>query len=362
MKKKICCIFNYPSHYREEIYKKIEDEFNVDFYFGTIPKSTIKKIDFNKLSNFKKELKTIFYKNIIWYRETINLLKKPYSIYILTGDPQILSNWFILLVARFSKKKVYLWSHGFYGNEKGIKKIIKKLFFKMSHKVILYGDYAKNLMIKEGFKKEKLITIFNSLNYDHQIHIRQKLIKSNLYENYFNNHHPTLLYIGRVQKSKKLEMIIDAMEVLKKKSVHVNFIVIGKQETDYKLEEYISSKNLVKNVWLYGPSYNEEEIGNLIYNADLCVSPGNVGLTAIHSLMYGTPVITHNNFQNQMPEFEVIKEGVNGGFFIENDVKDLAIKIQQIIELNISSEACYKEIDEKWNPNNQINILKDIFK
>ena len=44
------------------------------------------------------------------------------------------------------------------------------------------------------------------------------------------------------------------------------------------------------------------------------VSPGNVGLTAIHSLSYGTPVLTHNNFNNQMPEVESIQPGFNGYF------------------------------------------------
>ena len=40
--------------------------------------------------------------------------------------------------------------------------------------------------------------------------------------------------------------------------------------------------------------------------SDLTVSPGNIGLTAIHSLSYGTPVCSHSNFNNQMPESEAI--------------------------------------------------------
>ena len=43
----------------------------------------------------------------------------------------------------------------------------------------------------------------------------------------------------------------------------------------------------------------------------MCVSPGNVGLTAIHSLTYGTPVLTHDNFNFQMPEAEAIEENIS---------------------------------------------------
>lgn len=39
-----------------------------------------------------------------------------------------------------------------------------------------------------------------------------------------------------------------------------------------------------KNVWFYGSCYDEQTNAELIYNADMCVAPGNVGLTAIHAM------------------------------------------------------------------------------
>ena len=103
------------------------------------------------------------------------------------------------------------------------------------------------------------------------------------------------------------------------------------------------------------------------YNSAVCVSPGNVGLTAIHSLTFGCPVITHDNFTMQMPEFEAIKEGVTGSFFKENDPKDLTSKIEFWIGKNeeerelVRTEA-FKEIDRKWNVDSQIETLKNLFK
>ena len=58
---------------------------------------------------------------------------------------------------------------------------------------------------------------------------------------------------------------------------------------------------------IIGECYSEETNAKLIYNADLCVAPGNIGLTAIHVMMFGCPAITHNDFKWQMPEFEAIK-------------------------------------------------------
>lgn len=69
-----------------------------------------------------------------------------------------------------------------------------------------------------------------------------------------------------------------------------------------------------KNVWFYGSCYDEQTNAELIYNADMCVAPGNVGLTAIHAMTFGCPVITHSDFKWQMPEFEAIHPGKTGDF------------------------------------------------
>ena len=107
-------------------------------------------------------------------------------------------------------------------------------------------------------------------------------------------------------------------------------------------------------------------IGEMFYNADVCVSPGNVGLTAIHSLTYGCPVITHNNFPFQGPEFESIIQGKTGDFFQENDVNSLADTIQKWLSQNLHSreairQFAYQTIDTKWNLYYQMNILKQVF-
>ena len=42
---------------------------------------------------------------------------------------------------------------------------------------------------------------------------------------------------------------------------------------------------------------------------DITVSPDKVGLTAIHSMAYGRPVITHDNMDRQGPEVEAVIPG-----------------------------------------------------
>ena len=122
---------------------------------------------------------------------------------------------------------------------------------------------------------------------------------------------------------------------------------------------------LLKTIIQY--CYDEKVNAELVYHADLCVSPGNVGLTAIHSMMFGTPVITHNNFAYQMPEFEAIRSSGTGDFFEQGSIDSLALSIGNWF-VNKSGKrlevrnACFKEIDEQWNPYFQMKAFKSVLR
>jgi len=142
--------------------------------------------------------------------------------------------------------------------------------------------------------------------------------------------------------------------LLHNKAFPVNLLLVGEGIDKSNLLSLVEAKNIADYVLFYGDSYNEEENYKLIASSDLCVSPGEVGLTAMHSLVYGTPLITHNNFNEQMPEFESIIPGFNGDFFEQNNILDLSEKICNWINLNSSNskkkENCYEIIDLKYNP------------
>jgi len=364
MKNDICCIFNVAPHYNAPIYRLMDSELNCDFYLGDRLAYPIELMKYDGLKGYKKTLK--FFKmfgDFYWQKGAMSLTLKPYEYYILTGEPYCLSTWVILLLNRLTGKKSIVWTHGWYGNESVLKKIVKKIFFGLSNTVLLYGDYAKKIMITEGFKPDKLIPIYNSLDYNKQIQIREEIKETSIYEDYFSNKNPVLLYIGRIQNRKKVDLLIEALNYLRLNDSPCNLILIGKQTEGTDIEKLVEKYDLEKYVWCYGPCFEEATIGELIYNADLCVVPGDIGLTVMHSFVYGTPVITHNNFPNHGPEFEAIEPHVTGDFYTENSFEDLCLKIKDWISLDVKirdsiRNKCYETINKKYNPNFQIQILK----
>ena len=367
MSTKVCCIFNLAPHYRQPIYQAMDRDLGCDFYFGDKVDTPIKIMDVESLKGYKKTVRNIRILNTgwIWQSSVIKLVFKPYKHYILTGDPYIVTSHLIAIFSRLLNKRVYVWAHGMKGNSRTKKRFLQLLFFRLSHKVLLYGEYSMANMLKEGFKKNKLIPIYNSLDYDQQLEFRKKLRSTDIYQVQFKNNDPVLIYIGRLQKSKRLDLLIEAISELKQMGKPCNLVIIGKDVEGTKLEDLVVNSGLEDRVWFYGPCYDESEISKLIYDADLCVSPGPIGLTALHSLTYGTPIITNDNFSKQMPEFEVIQAGITGEFFKEGDLSDLVVKIKKWIDLshekrNEVRDIAYSMIDNKYNPHYQIDVLKKL--
>jgi glycosyltransferase involved in cell wall biosynthesis len=379
MKEKINIFTNIASHYRSSLWKILLKEENNEFHFfyGENKKSGIEIIDFSN-QDFKQyknqlhEIKNYWYKNkVLWWQKGVvtRCLKDDFDIVIFLGDMYCISTWIGAIICRLQKKRVIFWGHGLYGSESNLKLMLRKLFYKLADKHLLYERRAKRLMTKQGFNSDNLYVVFNSLDYDTQKILRvklSKLSKKDIFRFFRDPNLPVIVFIGRLTSQKKLEILIRAIIAINNNNVRANLLIIG-DGSERKNMENLGIKGL-NNGWLHftGALYDEEEIGKYLYHSDLCVSPGNVGLTAIHSLSYGTPVCSHNNFNNQGPEVEAIIEGFNGFLFKENDVSDLISKIENWFENNYEREKirsqCYQIIDKYYNPHYQLKVFNQLIK
>ena len=135
---------------------------------------------------------------------------------------------------------------------------------------------------------------------------------------------PVLMFIGRLTSQKKVHMLFEAVATLKRQGKPANILIIGDGPERERLAKAAEEFGILDAVCFYGPCFDESTNAKLIYMADICVAPGEVGLTAMHAMANGTPVITHDERTKQMPEFEAVIEGKSGSFFREGDCNSLA--------------------------------------
>lgn len=367
--KKIAMLFPYAPAYRELIYKKIDENLEVDWFFCGDAKRPLKLLDYSILKRCDlsmKEEKIVgpFHR----YKGIKDLPLDGYDAIIVPTVTRCISLWWLVFKYGSCNKgpKIFYWTHGWYGRENTIERILKKLYYLKADGFLLYNKRSESIMRKMGYDERKLHVVYNSLDYDTQLPIRKELRPSNIYTNHFNNEYKNIVFIGRLRKSKKFELLLEAISILKRKGFNYNVTFIGDGEDKGNMEKQVNELGIVDQVWFYGSCFDEQKNAELIYNADLCVSPRNVGLTAIHVLMFGCPTITSDDFVHQGPEFEAITEGVTGSFFKAGDSDALADCIYNWFlshdnDRETVRENCYKEIDMHWNPYYQINILKELF-
>jgi glycosyltransferase involved in cell wall biosynthesis len=372
-KENILFITNFFPLYRKNIWEKLlsNKKSNVIFYFDPIQNEGIQVEELffsesnSKENNFKKVKNFYFFGRVIWQSKIIKeCLLSSFNQAIFLGDMNILSTWIGLIICRLRNKKTILWTHGFYGNEKFFKRYLRVVFYSIGNKYLLYEQRGKKLMINAGFDSSKIFVVYNSLDYELQKKYFKKNQEYNLRRelNFFKNPNlKTILFLGRLTSVKKVDLLIKSVNKLNSKRVNFNLLIIG-EGPQKKLLKKISKKGLEKGwIYFYGKTYNESELSKLIFSSDLMVSPGNTGLNAVHALSYGTPVGTHNNFNNQMPEAAIIEDKMTGFFFNENDSDDLSFKIElwfSKFNINLNRAERRRAIDEKYNSKYQIKEIQ----
>lgn len=373
--KKTAIVYHYFAHYRAPIFRSLADSEVTDYYFlgDPVPGNDIKLINFSTESKLKHKFiplkNTWLGKGFLWQKNLLrNLKDNDFDAVIFLGDIKFISTWIALILTRLKGRKAYLWGHGLYGKERWLNLKVKLLLLKLANGIFLYNNRARQLFLKNGVPAEKLIVIYNSLNFAESEHFRQKYSgekSRNLLNAFANPELPVVFCIGRINKVKKLDMLIQAIYILKQRNVLYNCFLIGDGEEKDNLVALVKKLHLEDQVNFTGALYGEGDISQYIMTSDLCVCPGAIGLTGIHSLSYGVPVISNDNFSFQGPEHEAVTPGINGDFFQENNTEDLANKIEDCIRIRMhdkekSIENCVSVIREYYNPDFQRKTIDAI--
>ncbi len=364
--------------YRLGLFQKLSEHYSeIEFFlFGdTIKQGGIETIDL-KLSKIKPggvlnwiKTKNYFYKPelLLWQTGIISrIVFSNFKVFIFEGAVSHFPIWIFALLCKVMHKKVLFWTHGFKGIDKGAKYHIRKIFFKyLPDGLLLYGNIQKDFMITQGFDTNRLFVIYNSLQTESQFKIQNQLDHS-----FIKNEKKiifrlpdsfTLIFIGRLVKSKDVMQILILINKFKFNGVSINCIIIGEGPQRKSLEQYCITNNLKENVFFAGELYEEEKIARYFAMADMLISPGNVGLNCIHSLTYGVPVLTHNNFKYQNPEVEAITDDITGILFDYKDYEDMYKKLKRWMETKKDNgeikSQCKQVIIETYNPDNQRNCI-----
>jgi len=365
--KKTLVVYHYVPHYRKAVFDELLLAGDVMLAAGESSNNDIEMMSLEESfhsSEYVKLENRWFGKEVLWQKKLLSLiLKRKFNNVIFLASPYFISTWFSALLVRILGGKVYFWTHGFV-RDNSLKERLKLYFYFLANGLLLYGHHARSNLLKKGLPAEKIHVIYNSLDYDNQKQLRdaiteqqQKKLKKELFK---VPEYPQLLYVGRLTHHKKLEMLLELVSTLHKNGIPVNLLFVGDGEAKNKLVELTKHKGVEPLVNFYGSCHDETILASLISSSDVCISPGEVGLTAMHCLGYGVPVITHSDVNHQMPEFEAIIDKKTGRLFERDSFESLYQVTLEFINEPIENirTNCIEEIEKKYTPKIQAKLIR----
>lgn len=363
-------VHQFFAHYNEPILKELSKSNQYEYWFVgdkiDSGKDRIPAADITNLSNFIYT-PSGFVGKILFQQGLLRFaLRKDIDVIIYPGTVQSISTWFSSILARLIGKKVFYWTHGWTHDETGIKNFLRCNFYHIANGgMMLYGTRAREIGIKKGFDPNRLYVIYNSLDYEQCKSIRQEITHSELElvrREYFTN--PTLpmvICISRLVKKRRVELLLGALKILQNRGYGINGLILGGGAEKNALQKMADELELP--VRFLGAQYDEKKLARLFMASDITVVPSYLGLTAIHSLGYGIPVIANDDPEGNGPEWEAVQPGINGDHYKYGDIEDLANKIFQWTQSNSLDKdelraRCIQTVERHYTPKAQREAIE----
>lgn len=363
---KISIIYHHFPHYRAPVIRALAQSKNYkyDFYGSVEDYEGIKAFKGDNLVNINPISFHFDEKGRMDIADYDKAISDDYAATIIIGNINMKGTWKAQKQAKKNGLKTLYWAHGWLKKENFIKSKIRNYYFNKADKVLTYGSRAKSIATSTGFNPDKIQVIWNSLDFNKQTEYFERYKGIDRSELRHNIGMPAdkimLLTISRITDICHYEWLIDAVAYLKdNKNLDCEIWMIGDGPALNDLIKLAKNKNVKLNY--QGALYNEEVIAQHIMAANLVVSPGKLGLTGMHALAYGTPVVTHGDFDLQMPEVESVLENQSGVFFKYGDAIDLAHKIFEFLPkintYNSVREVCRSSLIGRFTPEDQARLI-----
>jgi len=310
-------------HYRIKFYEELKNVKTKNWDFSVVYDSKISAIKNYKIINPANHSLSIINTKTKICRLLSKYLFFQYFIFSIR-DYEILivenalNNISYPLSFLLKRKKIILWGHGkdfSAANPSLLKKVLErfKLFLcKKSDGFLAYTEGVKQILLNNNIK-EKNITVLNN-TIDIMSHRKKFLSTKNKIQNKLNSQN-SLLFVGRLNKRKKIEFLLDSFLLMKKMNPSFKLLLVGQGDTTYV--NFLKNKYKDNNIKFLGEITDQQLLCKLYIKSNLFVFPGDVGLGPLHALCYNLiPVIIESRTHN--PEREYLNN--NNSFIFPSSI------------------------------------------
>jgi glycosyltransferase involved in cell wall biosynthesis len=258
------------------------------------------------------------------------------DVVCVDGAPRFLSNIPILWDAWRRGLGIIWWGHGWSATSVAWRARVRCQMMRISDVILLYTEReAKELTARLGAH----IPIIGLNNTIDSRPIRDAVAEwpterlSAFRRAHGFSEDGLLLFCGRLRSSPstELDVALHGLARLAQRHKALRLAIIGAGEEKVSLANLAQHLGISDRIIWVGPLFDERQLAPWFLSATAFVYPGTVGLSLLHALSYGLPVITHDETRKQGPEIAALEDGVNGYTFRRGDAEHLATLIDRLV-------------------------------
>lgn len=244
--------------------------------------------------------------------------------------------WIYILL--FPKRQWVLWGQGRWSTQNVVFRVLRSAIFRRSKGFIVYTESGRQNLIELGYPADQISIANNTLMVANS--------EATLGTDYF-------LYVGRLQERKEIDLAIRCLQ-----ETDHRLRVVGDGALKSYLVTVALDSGVADRVEFYPETFEESALKDHFSGALAYISPGHVGLGAVHAFAYGVPVITIST-RFHAPEFEYC---TNENSYLCADEKELDLVIKGFDGLSTSHlskrRAAFAFYSNELAPEKMISCFK----
>jgi glycosyltransferase involved in cell wall biosynthesis len=232
--------------------------------------------------------------------------------------------------------------------------------------LLLYTDAERDQFIKRGFVSHRVFATNNSIGSAEIKEAKNYWLAPRLQrfqEAQSIKDREILLFCGRLTLKSEFLLLLEALSEVAKLHPAVTLAVVGDGELRSSAQGRSEALGISDRVIWLGEVHEERQLAPWFLSSKALIYPGSIGLSLLHALNYGLPVITHATIRRHNPEISALEHGVNGFMFADGNVGALAASIVELLNdperRQRMSEAALQTVEGRYSTERMVNGFVD---